>query len=139
MNATSLNTTVALGVLTGMRSMAGAAAFAFARGGVLGRLLPVLAAGELIADKLPQVGDRIDPGPLVGRACMGALVGGAIAREEGGEVVLGGVVGALTAVAAAHLAYRVRRRLFGANPIGGLLEDAVVVAAAAAYVSRVRR
>ena len=136
MSAASFNETVGLGVITGMRSMAGPAALALRHKGLLSRLVPLLAIGEMVADKTPGIGDRIDPIPLAGRALMGVLVGGVIARERGGNMVLHGLVGASTAVIAAHLAYRARKALPLPGLAGGLLEDSVVTAIAAFYARR---
>lgn len=136
MTGTALTEIVALGALTGMRSMAGPATVAFRYGGRVRNTALVLAAGEMIVDKLPIVGDRIEAAPLVGRAMMGALAGGLIAREARGRIAMGAVLGAAAAVAAAHLAYRARRGLHMSPVAGGLLEDAVVVAAGAVLARR---
>jgi len=131
MDRSTLGRTVALGAITGMRTTAGAATLAYEHGGTVGKLFALLAAGEMIADKLPFVGDRIDPGPLAGRALMGAAVGAAVAYEDHDNLVVGGLIGAATAVAVAHLAFHVRKRLAHDNPIGGTIEDAVVMGLAA--------
>ena len=128
MTTESIGQIMALGTVTGMRSMAGAATLAFTLRGRLARVLPVLAAAEMVADKLPFIGDRVDPLPLAGRAAMGALVGGVISAERGQNVMLGGLLGAATAVVAAHLFYEARRRLPLPGVAGGLLEDLAVVA-----------
>ena len=142
MRSTALKRTVALGAMSGMRSMAGPAALALDdddgildhRGGrMLRRVLPILAAGEMIADKLPFMGDRIDPLPLAGRAAMGALVGGVIAREDNGSVAAGALIGAATAVVIAHIAYQIRKRLPVSTVVGGVLEDGVVLGIGALY------
>src|SRR5829696_2693646 len=93
---------VALGALTGMRSMAGLATLAMVHR-TAGPVMAVAAAGEMIADKTPWVADRIDPLPLGGRALLGAAVGAFIAAEQDQDVILGGVIGAVSAVVAAHL------------------------------------
>src|SRR5688572_30558317 len=148
MKSRALKRTVALGALSGMRSMAGPAALMLDhedhdidRGPrrVLERVVPLLAVGEMIADKLPFMGDRIDPLPLAGRAAMGALVGGVIAREEHGSVMLGGLIGAVAAVAVAHVAYQLRKRLPGSNVFGGVLEDGIVIGLGALYASTSER
>lgn len=116
------------GAVTGMRSMSGAAALAMDRGAMLGRIVPALAAAEMMADKTSLVPDRIDPLPLAGRAVLGALVGGVIAGEtEDGAWAAGALLGATAAVMTAHLAYQVRRRLPLPGAIAGMLEDALVV------------
>ena len=128
MNAATLSETVLLGALSGMRSMSGVAALASRQGGALRGATAVMALGEMIADKTPFVGDRIDPLPLAGRAVLGAVVGAIVAHEEDANVVIGGLIGASTAIAVAHLAYHARKRLPLSNVVGGMAEDALVVA-----------
>lgn len=130
MNTRTLGETVALGAISGMRSMSGPAVLAMRarKQNAVTRAIPVLAVGEMIADKLPFMGDRIDPLPLAGRALMGALVGGFLAREDDGNVILGGLIGAATAVIVAHLAYRAR--MIASDRLGasaGFIEDGLVV------------
>ncbi len=131
MTRTTLTTTLALGAITGMRSMAGPATFALRQAGPLRRVVPLLAAGEMIADKTGLLGDRTEPLPLAGRALMGAIVGGAVARDQGSSVLLGGALGAGAAIVAAHVACRARKRLSRGDAAGGLLEDALVLAVGA--------
>lgn len=135
MTTTSLAHTLALGAITGMRSMSGPAALALGQHNALRQVVPMLALGEMIADKTSAIGDRIDPLPLAGRACLGALVGAVIARQTHGNPVAGGCLGAVTATVAAHLAYDARKRLPVPNLVGGLLEDALVVGVAAWFAS----
>jgi uncharacterized membrane protein len=122
-----------MGALTGMRSMAGLATLAAQHGGVLKPVMEIMAGGEMVADKTSWVGNRTDALPQAGRAVMGALAGGLIAHEAREAVWLGALVGAVTAVAATHLAYELRRRLPLSTTAGGLIEDAVVVAAGSLY------
>ena len=138
MTPTVLTTTLALGAITGMRSMSGPATLALRQAGPLRRVVPLLAAGEMIADKTGRLGDRTETLPLVGRAMMGAIVGGAVARDQGTSLLLGGVLGASAAVIAAHFACRARKRLSRGDAAGGLLEDALVVALGAWSASALR-
>jgi hypothetical protein len=69
---------------------------------------------------------------------MGALVGGYIARQNRGHVLAGGVIGAATAIIAAHLAMRMRRQLPLSTAAGGALEDAIVMGISALYATRPR-
>jgi uncharacterized membrane protein len=131
MNQSALGRTLALGAITGMRSTAGAATLAFEHGGAVGNAFGLLAAGEMMADKMPFIGDRIDPGPLAARALMGAAVGAAVAYEERDNLLIGGLIGAATAVAVAHIAFHARRRLPVSSPVGGAIEDALVMGLAA--------
>jgi uncharacterized membrane protein len=127
---TRLGETIALGAMSGMRSMSGPAVLAMRapEQNALTRAIPALAVGEMIADKLPFMGDRIDPLPLAGRAMMGALVGGYLAREDDGNVILGGLLGAATAVIVAHLAYRARiKATESLGATAGFVEDGLVI------------
>ena len=139
MNAAARRETIAVGAITGMRSMAGPALLARRHGGVLSGVLPLMAMGEMVLDKTSVVGDRTDAVPLAGRALMGAVVGGYIARQNGGDVVAGAAIGAATAIAAAHLAMRIRQRLPLSTVAGGALEDAIVMGIGALYAGRRRR
>jgi len=138
MNAAALNETLALGAITGMRSMAGPAILARRYGGILKPVTALFAAGEMAVDKTTVVGDRTDAIPLAGRAVMGALVGGIIARENHGNVVFGAAVGAAAAFMGAHLAFRLRKQL-PEGPMGGFIEDGVVMGLGAMFSSRARQ
>jgi hypothetical protein len=127
MNSTALCRTIALGALTGMRTFAGPLALARTHRGNLTGVLAAFGGAEMVADKMPFIGNRIDAAPLATRAAVGALVGGIAAHEARENVVFGCLVGASAAIAAAHLAYYVRRRLPVSNVAGGALEDAVVI------------
>jgi uncharacterized membrane protein len=133
MTAATLKRILAIGTITGMRSMAGAAALAARHDGVLKSATALMAAAEMAADKTSVVGNRTDALPLAGRAMMGALLGGLVAREHHDGVLLGGLLGAATAVLATHLAYQLRTRLPLSTTAGGMLEDAIVVGAGMLY------
>jgi hypothetical protein len=133
MTTALLGRTVALGALTGMRSMAGLTILARGTGGVLPGLLATAAAGEMVADTTSVVGDRVDALPLTGRAVLGALAGGIVAHQEQGNVLLGAMVGATAAVIVTHLAYRIRTRMPVSGVVGGVLEDGLVVGLGALY------
>ncbi|HVL66376.1 MAG TPA: hypothetical protein VM364_03845 [Vicinamibacterales bacterium] len=135
MRRTVLRDAVALGALSGMRSMAGMAALAF-RYRRRRSLASALALGEMVADKTPWVGNRIDPLPLGGRVVMGALMGGFVAQQSRESVLAGSLAGAAAAFVAAHLAYRARTRAPLGAAAGGVLEDAVVAGAGAALARR---
>ena len=95
-----------------------------------------LAAGELIADKMPGIPDRVGRGPLIARALMGGLVAVASRpRRRVGDVVLAVALGAAAASASAVLAFSFRRQLgrwLGggriANVVSGSIEDGLAVA-----------
>ena len=123
---------VALGMLTGIRAMAGLATLS-SRHRIATKTLALAAAGETVADKTPWVGNRTEPAPLAGRVVIGAGIGAMIAAEYNDNRLLGALLGAATALLATHLAFQVRKRLPLSSTAGGLLEDGVVIAIAARY------
>lgn len=136
MNSASFRRTLTLGAMTGVRSMSGPATLALEHDGILRSVLPMMAAAEMIADKTSVVGDRIDAAPLAGRAIMGAIVGGLVARDHRQNMATGSLVGAATAVIAASLAFYIRQRLPLPGALAGIFEDAVVLGLASAQASR---
>lgn len=74
-------------------------------------LLQVAYLGEMIADKLPIVPNRIAPGPLLGRAAFGIIAGGALAQLHGDSRARGVCVGGAAAVVGAYAGYYARRAL----------------------------
>jgi uncharacterized membrane protein len=149
----SLATAAGLGAVTGMRSMQ---ALAWVSRDLSRRLprkanrlerwlaahpvslgLSAFALGELVADKLPVAPDRVRPGPLLGRAVLGACVG-AVAAPRGRELA-GAAVGATAATAAAAAAWYLRREAQRAtrlpDPVFGMVEDAVAAALARELVN----
>lgn len=95
-------------------------------------VLAGLALAELVADKLPDVPDRVDPAPLAARGVIGATVGALAGGED--HWVVGAAVGAAAAVASAWVGWAVRREAGWATglPDAGLalVEDAVSVVTA---------
>jgi len=96
-------------------------------------IFTVLAAGELVADKLPTTPSRKALAPFVGRIGTGALSGAAIGAASGG--LLGGLLaGVLGGVAGTLGGYEFRARLVKA--IGGndlpiaILEDVIAIGGA---------
>ena len=138
MTNASIRKILALGAITGMRSMSGAAALAFQYGGTSLRVMPVLAAAEMIADKTPAIGNRIDAAPLATRAVMGGIVGCIVAMEDNRHQLAGAALGATAAVIAAHLAYHARKSLPVSTAVGGMIEDAVVLGLASRFVRAAR-
>ena len=74
-------------------------------------LLELMAAGELVVDKLPVAPDRIAPLSLLARAGSGALAGATAFGEKDQPRALGAMVGALAAITMAHLSFHARRIL----------------------------
>lgn len=141
-----------MGAVSGLRSMMAPALLSRAlgsrggRGGswlvrllanpVAGKLLPLMAVGELAADKHPDMPPRIQPLPLLGRASLGALVG----AWAGSHRLRGALLGAAGAVGASYLGYWARRNVAGrpraVQVMAGLAEDAVAFGAGRALLAR---
>ena len=87
----------------------------------------LLAAGEIVGDKMPFVPNRIAPGPLFGRVMSGALSGAALCIADGKRAGLGAVIGVAAAVAGTFGFYHLRRTLGQKlpipDPVLGGLED----------------
>jgi uncharacterized membrane protein len=102
-------------------------------------LFVVLALGELIADKLPVVPPRIQPGSLAARFGLGALSASALALAAGMSWILPALVGGIAAIVASYAGYWLRRTITSRGvkdlPIA-LLEDATAILLALFAVSR---
>jgi uncharacterized membrane protein len=92
------------------------------------------AAFELMADKAPNIPDRVSPASLFGRVLAGALIGAALADGPPGGRRSYVIAGGLIAFASAHVTFRARRALARKIPgfAAGLVEDAVVAGVVAA-------
>jgi uncharacterized membrane protein len=69
----------------------------------------VLAAGELIGDKLPQTPNRTAPFPFAARIAFGGLIGALAATGLKGSIPEGVILGALGAALGAFLGFHTRR------------------------------
>jgi uncharacterized membrane protein len=98
----------------------------------------LFALGELIADKLPFIPPRTQPGPLVVRIIFGAGCAIALAISASGSPILAGLLGAAGAAAGAFAGYLYRSRLAAKVPdlVLALLEDLVAVGGGFFLVSR---
>lgn len=139
----------ALGVVSGMRSFLAIAATAvtlwrrpevvpamapasWLAHSLVAVILALAALGELVADKMPWVGDRIAIGPLIARVVTGAVSGAAAAQVAHVDGWKGGAIGAVGAVVGAFGFYHLRRwvdRVTGIrDPYVGAGEDVVALA-----------
>ena len=144
-----------LGVVTGLRSMLPLALLAAAvnPGGPLAGYTPsrddglaarvfgckaglvtfgVMAAGELVADKLPFIPGRIEPPVLGERLVVGALVGASVSQLGGRSPLVGALIGSAASGAGAALGYYGRTTLARLTPlpqqIWGVVEDGLAIA-----------
>jgi uncharacterized membrane protein len=103
-------------------------------------VLSLLAAGELIADKLPFVPNRTSPPSLVARLISGGLSGAAISLAQKESAAEGALLGASGALAGAFGGFHLRRWVGQKFRIPDLaiapLEDLLAVGAANAITSR---
>ncbi|MFZ0042229.1 MAG: hypothetical protein WAK93_13045 [Solirubrobacteraceae bacterium] len=127
-----LVTAAALGATSGLRTTAAPAALALrGRWGRNGQIVAILAAaGEMAIDKHPDVPARSDLPLLAGRAASGAFAGHVLAGSRGAGA---GAAGALaTAYGSERLRAAIGERTGLVDIVLGAVEDALVVAAAAA-------
>lgn len=144
-----LGVAAGLGAVSGLRSMTGLAAVSrelsdrrvlwgasrleeWLAQDLVALVLTKLAVGEIVADKLPGIPDRIAPGPLFGRALIGGILGALVVDPD--ERPVGAVVGAAAAIGAAYLGWLTRRELGRAtllpDPLLAVAEDAIAITAA---------
>ena len=94
----------------------------------------VLAAGELIGDKLPRTPNRIAPGPLVARLVFGGLVGAIAALALQGPGLEGVVLGVFGAAIGSFVGFMLRRHLVSSFDCAdwkiALPEDLIAIVAA---------
>ena len=93
--------------------------------------LKLMAAGELVADKLPRCPNRTDPGPLGARAVSGGTCAAAIFLAAGERPEVGAALGAIAAVVSAFTMMTLRRAIGKAaglpDPAVALAEDALAL------------
>lgn len=97
------------------------------------KTLAVLAAGELVGDKLSVMPKRTSPGPLLARIASGGLCGAAISTAKYRPAFMGAVAGALGALVGSFAGYQIRRSITHNTsthipdlPVA-LIEDAIAV------------
>jgi uncharacterized membrane protein len=144
-----------MGVLNGLRSFTPPAVTAWAAHlgclklqGTLGLIASVpsvaiftlLAAGELLADKMPWMPNRISIAGLIARIVMGKLTGACIAAAGGQSIWIGAVCGAVGGIVGAFAGYYARTRSVKAlgkpDIYVALVEDFICIAGALWVVSR---
>jgi uncharacterized membrane protein len=103
-------------------------------------IFTLLAAVELIADKLPQTPDRTEPPGLTARVLMGGLTGACVAAGAAQGVFLGSVLGVSGGIVGCFAGQHARTSLgkvLGARDIYvALFEDLVAIAGSLFVVSR---
>lgn len=91
----------------------------------------VMAAGELVGDKLPSSPDRTAFPQILGRIGSGAACGAALSEVEGNEASYGAVAGSLGALVGTFAFFHLRRWLTHdkgiPDPLVALAEDALTI------------
>ena len=104
--------------------------------------LEVLAAGELIGDKLPNAPNRTAPPQFISRIAMGVTCGAVVSEVEGQPKAIGAVLGGLGTIAGTLLFFNYRRYLdhdLGIpDTVGALVEDALTIGAGLALVNDIQ-
>ena len=103
-------------------------------------IFTLLAAAELVADKMPWIPNRTSIVGLIARIIMGKLTGACIAAAGGQSIWLGAVCGAVGSIAGTFGGYYARTRSVKAlgkpDIYVALAEDSICVAGALLVVSR---
>ena len=106
-----------------------------------GYILAVLAAVELVNDKLPFTPSRLTPVPLGARIVAGGLVGATLAAASQQSLAVGALIGAAGGLAGSYAGYHARRALV--TKVGlpdfavALIEDAITIATSILIATRV--
>lgn len=102
-------------------------------------IFSLFAAGELVADKLPFIPSRTEPGPLGVRIVFGALCGAALCLSSPVPPLAGAALGGVGGVAGAFAGFHYRRMFSRGNRIFdfviALCEDLVAVGGGILIVS----
>jgi uncharacterized membrane protein len=145
-----------IGVVAGLRSLTAPALVAWAaylnwlplRGTPLSFMSSVgavatftlLAAGELVGDKLPSTPSRTRPLGLVARIVLGGLSGACLAASASHSIAMGSMMGGIGGIAGAFAGYEGRTRLVRSLKVPDFviacLEDAAAVGAGVFIVTR---
>jgi uncharacterized membrane protein len=147
---------LALGIVASMRTMSAPALISqaankgqlaikgskleFLNGAGAAATTALVAAGELIAHKLPLARDRAQTSSLAARAISGALSGAVLCAARKRSPWLGASFGALGAIGAAHagqyIQQSVREKLHVSDSVMAWAEQGIVTATALLVTSR---
>jgi len=156
-NRSSFALAAALGAIAGMRSFSAPAVishaysthpsanldhppFKFIQAVNSARVFKVLAAGELIGDKLPGTPNRTDAPALTARILSGAFAGATVCKAKGSNIVAGGLIGAAAALVSTFGCFYLRTSATKNTSVPdaaiAVLEDALVIGAAVAIAKQ---
>jgi uncharacterized membrane protein len=102
------------------------------------RLLIAAAAGELVADKLPNTPSRLEPAGIAGRLALGALAASLYAQTRQAPWMPAAAIGAASAIVAAKIGHDVRAQLaqHAPDPAVAVVEDAIALGLATAGAAK---
>ncbi|MBC7921363.1 MAG: DUF4126 family protein [Ferruginibacter sp.] len=104
--------------------------------------LTLLAAGEILGDKVPNVPDRTSPPQFGARIASGATCGALLSGVEGASPPVGAVAGGLGAAVGTLAFFHLRRWLDHEvglpDPLVALAEDALAIGAGWQIVNRIQ-
>ncbi|HEY2031354.1 MAG TPA: hypothetical protein VGH20_19320 [Myxococcales bacterium] len=142
MSTKNIGASIALGALSGVRSLTPSAVVARElgsrrrlfrarrKGGWLRRALEAGAFAEMLVDQAPSAPDRTSGSGLAGRVVFGAILGAVVVEESR---IVGALAGGASAWVATWASFGLRslasRRGKAMGVIGGMVEDAFVVTA----------
>ncbi|WP_439883318.1 DUF4126 family protein [Pontibacter sp. MBLB2868] len=140
--------TIGLGAVAGMRAMSAPALLSnelskipttrlshsplhYLQSGAVSTGLKVMAASEMLGDKIPGIPDRITIPSVLTRAASGALVGATLFTANKDKTMTGAAVGAAAAVAATYISFYlrklVRKQTSFPDAFSGVIEDAIML------------
>ncbi|TWR31315.1 DUF4126 family protein [Mucilaginibacter pallidiroseus] len=103
------------------------------------KVFKVLAAGELIGDKMPMAPNRTEAPGLIGRIVTGVFTGATIYKADSKNALLGGLIGGTAAAAATFGCFFLRTTLNKKtalpNFVTGACEDALAITLGAKLIS----
>ena len=135
-----------IGAASGLRSTVGLGTLAIKGSNGLGPVLAHRAAGplaacgvlaELVLDKLPITGSRLEVPGLVGRVVFAGIAATALARTEDEPVIAAAIVASAAALVAAKIGHDARVAIAERLPdaVVAVVEDAIAIGLAVAATS----
>lgn len=100
--------------------------------------MKVLAAGEMVGDKLPKTPNRTSAVGVIGRCLSGSLAGASIYKVSGGNALTGALLGSVVALGSTFGSYYLRKFIVDKthvfDPFIGAIEDALVIGTRAGLI-----
>lgn len=100
--------------------------------------MKILAAGELVGDKLPKTPNRTSTIGVIGRCLSGSLAGATIYKASGNNALSGAILGSIVALGSTFGSYYLRKFIVDKthvfDPYIGAIEDVLVTGGGAALI-----